>query len=296
MSDVKPIVVGVNGTPSGISATRWAAGLAAKLGAPLTILVAQPAVRVLYSDADAALLAAAVAAHREQAPQIAAAAADAAHDAHPQLPVTTVLSDDQPDVALTAASRDARLVVVASTELSTAGALLVGSTTLRVIADTHCPVLAWRGDTVEPSTGAIVVGVDNSDSHVEVLATAFELADALAAPVVAVRSWDENLPVGDATISLLIDWKSMEEQHLKHLVEDVAPFRSRHPHVEVTCLSEPAKPSRALLDHAADALMIVVGSRRRNVLLRMVLGSTSLNVLHHAQIPVLVCPDSEHRR
>lgn len=50
---------------------------------------------------------------------------------------------------------------------------------------------------------------------------------------------------------------------------------------------------KALLRHAEDAQLVVVGTRGRNALAGTLLGSTSLNMLHHSPVPVLICRDPE---
>lgn len=42
--------------------------------------------------------------------------------------------------------------------------------------------------------------------------------------------------------------------------------------------------------HIGDAQIVVTGSRRRKSLSRWVFGSTSLDVLLHSKVPVVVCP------
>ena len=96
-------------------------------------------------------------------------------------------------------------------------------------------------------------------------------------------------PPGDVTISYLIDWDEIENQERQHLPDTLAPWIERYPSVEVTCFVDPDKPSTALLRHAKDAQLIVVGSRGRGLLAGAVLGSTSLNLLHHSGVPVMIC-------
>ena len=70
-------------------------------------------------------------------------------------------------------------------------------------------------------------------------------------------------------------------------IVDVA--QRNHPGPEVTTSWESRGASRALLDHADNAQLVAVGSRGRAPLTAAVMGSTSLNLLHHSKIPVMVC-------
>ncbi|MET0992571.1 MAG: universal stress protein, partial [Mycobacterium sp.] len=48
-----------------------------------------------------------------------------------------------------------------------------------------------------------------------------------------------------------------------------------------------------LLRHVDDAQLVVVGSRGRGPLAGAVLGSTSLNLLHHSGVPVMICHQTD---
>jgi nucleotide-binding universal stress UspA family protein len=50
-------------------------------------------------------------------------------------------------------------------------------------------------------------------------------------------------------------------------------------------------PAEALLEAAADADMLVVGSRGAGGFKRLLMGSVSTQVTHHARCPVVVVPD-----
>lgn len=63
----------------------------------------------------------------------------------------------------------------------------------------------------------------------------------------------------------------------------------RYPDVEVTYYVEPEGSTKVLLRHAAEAQLVVVGNRRHNALAGAVLGSTSLNLLYHSPVPVMLC-------
>jgi nucleotide-binding universal stress UspA family protein len=66
---------------------------------------------------------------------------------------------------------------------------------------------------------------------------------------------------------------------------------SRPPSVTVQAVT--GLPSEELLSAAAHADMIVVGSRGAGGFKRLLLGSVSTQVTHHAPCPVVVIPDSD---
>ena len=185
--------------------------------------------------------------------------------------------------------RRAHLMVLGCDDVSLGTALLVGSTTVAVAAHSACPVVAWRGDSVAPTERRIVLGVDDGDNSGAAIASAFDFADRIGFSITAVHAWSTRRQPGDVTIPYLIDWNQIENQQRQHLSETLAPWIKRYPSVDVTCFVDPDKPSRALLRHADDAQLVVVGSRGRGLLAGAVLGSTSLNLLHHSGVPVMIC-------
>lgn len=293
MSDnTAPIIVGVDGTIAALHAARWAGALADQLGAPLQIVHARHQNGYQFSDSMAAVAAASVSAQHEAAPMILKTVAEAVRHAHPSLEISTLALDEPAEEAFKRLSRHARLLVLGCDELTPGVALLVGSLTLDLCGHTECPVIAWRGELLKPTTQPIVVGVDGSSEAV--LDLAFELAAALGAPVQAVHAWSMRVPAGEVSIPFLIDWASIELEQVNALNRAVEPYRRSHPDVTVTVLVDAARPRRALLQQLVDAQMVIVGSRGRTPLAATVLGSTSLNMLHHSPVPVAVCPAKAH--
>lgn len=290
-----PIVVGVNGLFEALNAACWAGALAHGLGAPLHILTAMPYVGHNPTEAAAVIRAIAMAEHRESADLLLKATKEAVLKEHPDLTVTTGSVEEPADEALAAASLTARLLVLGCDDVNSAGAVLLGSTTLATLTHAVCPTVAWRGSRPAPTEQPIVVGVGGHAVDGGALGTAFELADVLGAPLRVVHSLDLSRPAADVTIPLLIDWNAVEADQWQHLNAQVEPWRTRYPEVKLTLVSGPLKPSRALLEHSDDAQMVVVGSRRRGAVARSVFGSTSLNLLHHSLVPVVLCPFSDER-
>jgi nucleotide-binding universal stress UspA family protein len=286
----RPVVVGVDGTDDALHAVRWAAALAVRLGEPLHLVHA-------FSDVDEALLiitapqqADAGAYPRELGQSVLDRAMDAVHADFPALRVTRTLRHHSPREALVELSRRARIVVLASTDVSAAGALLVGSTTLAVATRAACPVIAWRGETLAPNDHPVVVGVDENRISLTALTTAFELADCLGVGLTAVYAMSPRRLPGDIDIPMVVDWEAVEDEGRQRLSERLAPIADRWPDVHVTHVVQIGSASRVILSHAEGAQLIVVGSRGRGQLASALIGSTGLGLLHHSPTSVVICP------
>lgn len=290
---VGPIVVGVDGTYTAIRAARWAAFIAEKFAAPLHIVNTKPYIGLNLSDSVANLRASEMAAQNDSAQSILQAAEHAVRADYPDLEVTTTRACSPADEALTELSRQARLIVLGSEEMSLGTAILVGSTTVAVAAHSRCPVVAWRGALVAPTEEPIVLGVDGVHNSGAAIASAFEFADRLGVGIVAVHAWSTRRSPGDVTLPFMIDWDEIESDERQLLADAIAPWIKLHPDVGVTCVVEPDRPSRALLSQLRNAQLVVVGSRGRGLLAGTVLGSTGLNLLHHSPVPVMICRAAE---
>lgn len=286
---VNPVVVGVDGTDNAMRAARWAAGVAHKLGAPLHIVHARPFPGHNPSDVIAAVRACEMSAQQERASAILDAAGRAVHDDHPDLRITTAHVSEAVDRLLVDLSQHARLVVLGCDDLSVAEAVLIGSTTVAVAANSMCPVVAWRGEATAPTGQPIVVGVNDDDPSRVAITSAFELADRFAVNIVAVHAWSTRRSVGDVTLPFMIDWNAVHADQREHLVNTLAPWILQYPEVDVQYVVDQDKPSRALLHHSEGAQLVVIGSRGRGPLAGAVLGSTGLNLLHHSSIPTMIC-------
>jgi nucleotide-binding universal stress UspA family protein len=289
------IVVGVDGSDTAKDAARWAAGLAARLGTSLHIVHAMPSIGHNLTDTVGAIRMAIMSYQRDWADIIVRAATDAARELHPNLVVTTESTTTPADEALIDLARSARMIVIGNSDVTTAGALLLGSATFAVATHAPCPVVAWRGRHTSPTSQPIVVGTDGTDSSTAALESAFEIADRLDAKLAVVRSLSVSGPVARVLSQLLIDWDAVEVAEWTHLTEIVDQCNKRYPRVSASCFIEPLKPSVALLNRvdADGAQLVVVGSRGRNALTSAVLGSTAVNLLHHATVPVMICRGAE---
>jgi nucleotide-binding universal stress UspA family protein len=290
MSDsTRPIVVGIDGSAGGVAATRWAAGLAQRFGAPLRLLHARPDTGHALTDAAAALRAAVMTHHAENAEKFLAEATAAAREAAPDLKVTTTALDSAVGEALIDASASARFLVLGSAPRGPLAAILLGSTTVSVVTASQCPVIMVRGADTAGADGPVVVGVDYSETGAVALERAFEVADRLGVGLKAVHAWSRLVPAGEFVLPNMVDWTALESAELVQLTETVDEVGQRFPNVAVQCFLESDRPAEALIKHSGGARLVVVGSRGRGALTGAVFGSTGLNMLQHCRIPLMIC-------
>jgi nucleotide-binding universal stress UspA family protein len=284
------VVVGVDGSPSALHAVRWAAHEAARRGSTLRLVhvghlepVRHPRQISPPREYRTAIL--------EQGQHFLDEASEAARNTEPDLPVTTDLHTGNIADILVTESKHTQLMVLGSRGLGGFGSLLLGSVAVALAAHGHCPIVVINAptpDSAPPENGPIVVGVDGSELSDTAVTFAFQTATARNVPVLAVHTYDVDVP-GSWTAQLeTIDWDSLQAQEEKQLTERLAPWCEKFPEVEAHTVLVRGRPARALLEQAADAQLIVVGSRGRGAFTGLGLGSVSQTVLHHAKCPVAV--------
>lgn len=286
----RPVVVGVDGSPSASHAVRWAAREAARRQAPLVVLHSAPRVPARvpgpvglprgYAEAVA-----------EQGRQWLDAAADLARETAPEVEVTTELGSGAAAGQLVERSAAAQLVVLGSRGLGGFTGLLVGSIAVAVSTHGHCPVVVVRGSHPEPDgTGPVVVGADGSPASAVAVAFAFRAAASRGVPLVAVRTWADLAVDTGWGPGLGVGWEAVQAEELQLLEEQLADCRPRFPEVPVRSVVARDRPAHTLLEHARTAQLVVVGARGRGGFRGLLLGSTSQALIHNADCPVAVVP------
>ena len=212
-----------------------------------------------------------------------------AHD-HPGLPVSSRLQPGSAVVTLLEESRSAACVVLGSRGSGDFVDLLIGSTTLHVASQAHCPVIAVPApkDGSAPRHG-VVVGVDGSPDSEDAIDVAFQLAAETHEPLRAVHAWTDPALLGPgAWLPLVYDPVLVTQEERLVLAEAVAGWSEKYPDVAVDQQVVRGHPVATLVQSGANASYLVVGARGRGPLRSMLLGSVSHGVLHHARGPVVV--------
>ena len=79
----------------------------------------------------------------------------------------------------------------------------------------------------------------------------------------------------------------VHEQH-QALADDLAMWQQKFPAVPLTIEAVPGHAAAVLVDASEHAGIVVVGSRQRQSVTGLILGSVSEKVLHHARCPVVI--------
>ncbi|HEY2206977.1 MAG TPA: universal stress protein [Pseudonocardia sp.] len=129
----------------------------------------------------------------------------------------------------------------------------------------------------------IVVGVDGSPASLLALGWASRQAALTDADLDVVHAW--QVPSAYGMVPAGDDWEQRDRAELDRAVHDtLSAADSARVHVRQLR----GHPAEALLEAAADADLLVVGSRGRGGFTGMMLGSVSQQLVVHAQCPVVV--------
>jgi nucleotide-binding universal stress UspA family protein len=225
-----------------------------------------------------------------------AAATDAGELLGPSAPpVETVIAEGSAVRVLVDASADADLLVVGTRGHGRLLSTIVGSTAAGCAHRSRVPVVVVGDVAPALSDGEIVVGFDASAGSVAALRWAVRLAVGAGARVRVVHSWSPDLAMpfggpsdGSAAFDLVDPTPEIEVQ----VVEALADL-DQQPPIEVEVVPAPA--GSALVEQAARASLLVVGTRGHGDLAGLLLGSVSSRCLHLSPCPVVVVPSDPTR-
>ncbi len=143
------------------------------------------------------------------------------------------------------------------------------------------------GEDQQPGSGRIVVGVDGSPASEEALRWALGQSRLTGQSVHAVYAWDYPMYSGAGGVDMVdgFDWEGDSAVILQNAVSRVLKDADVESVVQHVLRGHAAG---LLLEAAADADLLVVGSHGHGGFLGMLLGSVSQHVVAHAPCPVVV--------
>ncbi len=281
------VVVGIDGSGCARHAAQWAAAEAVRRHGALRLIHAYslpPAGYSGYNPYPAPLLAQL----REEGQALLDGTAAALRRDHPALDISTQQTHGDTATVLRHASADAVLTVIGVHGRNRV-AVALGSVAAHNAATNPVPVAVNRpGDT--PDTGPVVVGVDGSPTSEAAIAFAFDAAAVRGAGLVAVHCWTDPAIDGPvpAYSAVIADPEPIANAERILLAERLAGWADKYPDVPVQQVLAHDRPAPALLKHAANAQLIVVGTRGHGRLTSVLLGSTSHALISHAACPVVI--------
>lgn len=280
------VVVGVDGSPPGDAALRWAVSEARRTRQRLHVVHAQENEVVLNDKEQLGT---------KEAPAgtdpVLTAASDLVEAMAPEVQLTLHCVTGFAPTTLTAASRLARTVVVGSHGRSALPTALLGSVSHQVAIHSSCPVVVVRENGTQgvDGPGKVIVGVDGSEASKPALAYAFAYASSTGSGLTAVHTWWweplEGVSLGEPWIG---DWTQIATQEGSLVSEVLAGWAQKYPDVAVTSHVVRGDPVVELLEQSQGARLLVVGSRGRGGFIGLLLGSVSRRILKRATCPVAV--------
>jgi nucleotide-binding universal stress UspA family protein len=166
----------------------------------------------------------------------------------------------------------------------------------RLTIQASCPVVVV-GDGEHPTSGPVVVGVDGSEFGTHALRFALAEAAVRNTSVRAVTAYDGAHPAAQGDPELLARMRAdVEAESAATITRALDEVQKTAPtSVTVDQVAAESRPAEAILGHAGDAQLIVVGTHGKGLVRRVLLGSVSRQVLNDADRPVAIVdlPDSD---
>ncbi|MEV5050437.1 universal stress protein [Arthrobacter sp. LAR12-1-1.1] len=275
------IVVGFNGSAGSEAALTWALERAARNKLPVIVVHAvddrwmSPDFQYheIIRDAGMDLLQQARASASVQAPDVE---------------VDIQLRHGSGGSVLREVSKEAAIVVVGGHDKRWLDGGPITDRALQVVSASECPVAVIPA---KPAAGAkgVVVGVDGSEESLQAVAFAAKEADLGGDELTVVLAFKKPARWVEKQLPSSGLAESMVEEDRIVLAESVAGLGDKYPDMTVRQrLETNTEPAKALVDIAAAARLLVIGSRGRGGFSRTVLGSTAHAVLLQLPCPTIV--------
>jgi nucleotide-binding universal stress UspA family protein len=283
------VIVAVDGSPSSLVATDWAARDAALRHVSLTLVhvLVEPVIGMWPEPVLVDEFSTWREKNRHQILTNARHVADRAILDFDPITVEEVTCAGAPIPTLVDLSKGAAMMVVGCRGRGALKRRLLGSVSSGVIHHAHCPVAVIHDEDPlmdHPAHAPVLVGIDGSPASELATAIAFDEASRRGVGLVAMHSWADDDVYGWAGV----DWGRQLEIGKEALAERLAGWRERYPDVSVVHRLVYGDPAEKLVDASEAAQLTIVGSHGRGGFAGMLLGSVSSAVVQASRMPVIV--------
>ena len=179
-------------------------------------------------------------------------------------------------------SKNAAAVVVGARGANGVLRTLLGSVSTGLVHHAHCPVVVVRGDCTRP-VQRVLVGVDGSLESQEAAMWAARYVQAVDGTLTLLGAWDWPTVSDVPVVVGHFDPRIATQEAL-----DKAAVLTKLPDSQVRTVVAHGSATKAILEAADDADMVVVGSRGLGGFSGMLLGSVSARLVHNAPCPIAV--------
>jgi nucleotide-binding universal stress UspA family protein len=257
---LRPVVVGVDGSPASFASVRLAVREADRYGRPLRLVYAEAVDPGLDPE-------------RLLKEVVASACADAT------TPVTAEVVPGEPGGVLLRESRTAELLVVSHRGTGGFLGLRLGSVATTVAAHARCPVLVARGTPIPG--GCVLLGVSGTPAS-PAAGSAFVQATRRGVALLALHA-----STGAGADPLGRDAEGLARE-VDLVTGALHGFAERYPEVRVRRVVVPGRAAGALVEASERAQLVVVGTDDRRTGTGLPFGPVRHALLHHSACPVLV--------
>ncbi|MCS6875542.1 MAG: universal stress protein [Aquificaceae bacterium] len=209
------------------------------------------------------------------------------------LKVELLVEVGEPAEAILEREKDYYLIFMGSHKKGLIERILIGSTTEKVVKYSHKPILVLKGK--EPQQiKRVLVGYDFSEHARKALDFAITLLKPFS-PQLTLLHVEETieLPVVEGIRDVLSE--KYKEEKLKHMESLSNKLKEEGLEVDVHMIQDttPQEGIRDFIREHSEVDMVVLGSRGLSGLKRVLLGSTSSQLLRSVEIPILIHRNGE---
>jgi len=278
LSSPPSVVVGIDGSRSGLEAALWAVDEAISRDIPLRLVYAiDPATAGDDPEDMARALATGEIAVRY--------AYTAVESTNQPVKIEVEILQDRPTRALIEASRWAAMLCVGSVGLKHSAQGRIGSTAAALASSAHCPVAVVRKhDPHRDEHKWVVAEVDECAASDRVLRRALEEAEMRDAPLRVLTTWQSRFTdIHDC--NAVADGNRMAKAQLDRRL---AQWKKRYPELDVRAVAVHSSTLTFLTKNASSIQLLVVGHERRQGITSL-LGPPGYAALHNSDCSVLIC-------